>query len=514
MNIIDELYQDTEEYRDHLATVDKKGKRVWMYPKKPSGWFYKARTWVSFVLLGLLFGMPFMRVNGEPLLLFNVLERKFIIFSIVFTPQDMHLFALAMVTFMLFVVLFTVVFGRLFCGWICPQTIFMEMVFRKIEYWIDGDAGQQRKLAAAPWTGQKVFKRVSKYAIFYVIALLIANTFLMYIIGSDNVLHIATDPVGNHLGGFIALLAFSGVFFFVFTYMREQVCIAVCPYGRLQGVLLVPDSIVVHYDYVRGEPRGKISRQSSSVGSSTVGSLQSVKQSESPAVSAIQAATDCQLPTVELPTSKGDCIDCKLCVHVCPTGIDIRNGTQLECVNCTACMDACDDVMEKVHRPKGLIRYDSETSIKAGPVAGKKRKIFTTRVWAYTGVLVALIAVQVFLFATRSEVETVLLRTPGQLYQKVEGGYLSNLYNYEVINKTGQDIPSIEFKLVGAPDGRIKLVGDASTVVPKQGMVKGVMFIEMPQEKLQSRKTEIKIEVWSNGKLVDKAKTNFLGPVK
>jgi polyferredoxin len=514
MNIIDELYQDTEEYRDHLATVDKKGKRVWMYPKKPLGWFYKARTWVSFALLALLFGMPFIRVNGEPLLLFNVLERKFIIFSIVFTPQDMHLFALAMVTFMLFVVLFTVVFGRLFCGWVCPQTIFMEMVFRKIEYWIDGDAGQQRKLSAAPWTGQKIFKRVGKYAIFYAIALLIANTFLMYIIGSDEVMKIATDPIGKHVGGFIALLAFSGIFFFVFSYMREQVCIAVCPYGRLQGVLLVKDSIVVHYDDVRGEPRGKISRQSSSVGSSTVGSGQSVRQSDSlPAIASL-ADPDCQLTTDKLPTQKGDCIDCKLCVHVCPTGIDIRNGTQLECVNCTACIDACDSVMEKVHRPKGLIRYDSETGIKEGPKGGTRRKIFTTRVWAYTGVLTALIAVQVFLFATRTEVETVLLRTPGQLYQKVEGGYLSNLYNYEVINKTAKDFPNIEFKLKGAPNGRIKFVGDAATIVPKGGMLKGVFFIEMPENQLDSRKTKLEIEVWSNGKLVDEAKTNFLGPVK
>ena len=232
------------------------------------------------------------------------------------------------------------------------------------------------------------------------------------------------------------------------------------------------------------------------VGSSTVGSVQS------------------ESLTGELPTHKGDCIDCKLCVHVCPTGIDIRNGTQLECVNCTACMDVCDDVMEKVHQRKGLIRYDSETGIKEGPTGVNRRKIFTTRVWAYTGVLVALIALQVFLFATRSDVETVLLRTPGQLYQKVEGGNLSNLYNYEVINKTAKDIPNIEFKLVGAPGGRIKLVGDAATLVPKQGMLKGVFFIEMPENQLNSRKTKLEIEVWSDGKKVDDAKTNFLGPVK
>ena len=508
MNIIDEIYkEDTEEYRDHLATVDKSGKRVWLYPKKPKGRLYNARTWVSFAFLALLFGMPFIKVNGAPLLLFNILERKFILFSIVFTPQDLHLFALAMVTFMLFIVLFTVVFGRIFCGWVCPQTIFMEMVFRKIEYWIEGDTAQQRKLSAAPWTGQKIFKRTLKYIIFFAIAVLIANTFLSYIIGVENVIHIATDPVGKHLGGFIALLVFSGFFFLVYVYMREQICLAVCPYGRLQGVLLVPDSIVVHYDYVRGEPRGKISKHDSSVGNSTVGSGQSVRQPSSPAVSVNLAD-----PDWKLPTPKGDCVDCKLCVQVCPTGIDIRNGTQLECVNCTACIDACDDVMVKVNRPKGLIRYDSETGIKASGQPGYKRKIFTTRVWAYSGVLVALIAVQIFLFATRTDVETVILRTTGQLFQKVEGGY-TNLYNYEVINKTAQDITNIELRLKN-PGGKLNLVGDHVHTAPMQGMLKGVFFVEMPEDALKSRKTELEIEVLSNGKVVDVAKTNFLGPIK
>ncbi len=488
MNIIDELYkEDTEEYRDHLSTVDKSGKRVWLYPKKPSGWYYKARTWATFALLAVLFGMPFIKVNGEPLLLFNILERKFILFSIVFTPQDLHLFALAMVTLMVFIVLFTVVFGRIFCGWICPQTIFMEMVFRKIEYWIDGDAGQQRKLATAPWTGKKLFKRALKYVIFFAIAVLIANTFLSYVIGVDEVKKIITEPISMHTGGFVAMLIFSGIFFFVFAYMREQVCLVVCPYGRLQGVMLVPDSIVVHYDYVRGEPRGKIQKSPSVVGSVPLASAQ---------------------PTA----TKGDCVDCKLCVHVCPTGIDIRNGTQLECVNCTACMDACDDVMVKVNRPKGLIRYDSETGIQASRNPEYKRKIFTTRVWAYTGVLVALIALQTFLFAIRSEVETVILRTTGQLFQKVEGGY-TNLYNYEVINKTAQDITGIELRLKN-PGGKLNLVGDAANTAPKQGMLKGVFFVEMPANALESRKTELEIEVLSNGKVIDVAKTNFLGPVK
>ena len=362
---------DTESYRDHIATVDEQGKRIWIYPKKPTGKYYNFRTYVSWILLALLFGMPFIKVNGDPLFLFNILERRFILFSVVFTPQDMHLFALAMITLVVFIVLFTVVFGRLFCGWVCPQTIFMEMVFRKIEYAIEGDANQQRKLNIAPWTRDKAIKKISKHAIFYLIAILIANTFLAYIIGIDDLFEIISEPVSQHIGGFLALLIFSAVFYFVFARFREQVCIVVCPYGRLQSVMLVKESIVVAYDWIRGEPRGKIKKKKG--------------------------------PEAEQLPEPGDCIACKLCVQVCPTGIDIRNGIQLECVNCTACMDACDEVMEKVDRPKGLIRYDSISGIEQG-----NKKVLDTRVWAYSGVLLALIGLQIYLFSIRSDVEAVV----------------------------------------------------------------------------------------------------------
>jgi cytochrome c oxidase accessory protein FixG len=423
--------------------------------------------------------MPFIKVHGDPLLLLNILERNFILFGIVFTPQDLHLFALAMITLMLFIVLFTVVFGRLFCGWICPQTIFMEMVFRKIEYWIEGDANKQRKLAKSPWTSEKIFKKGLKTVIFFTIAVLIANTFLSYIIGVDQVIKIATEPIAQNLQGFIAMVIFSAIFYFVFAYMREQVCIAVCPYGRLQSVLLMKDSVVVGYDWVRGEPRGKIRKK------------RGAKLEE---------------PVLETP-KLGDCVDCKLCVQVCPTGIDIRNGTQLECVNCTACIDACDTVMEKVGRPKGLIRYDSLNGIEKGV-----RKIFTPRVFGYSSVLTLLIGLQVVLFATRTEVESVVLRTPGMLYQTVDDTYISNLYNYQIINKTTKDIADIEFKLIST-DGRIKVVGNVP-MAAKQSMAEGAFFIEMEKDKLTNRKTKLNIEVYSNGKLIDKAKTNFLGPFK
>ena len=501
--------QDQELYRDKIATVDQAGKRVWLYPKKPKGKLYNYRTVFSYILLAFLFGMPFIKVNGEPLLLFNILERKFILFSIQFTPQDFHLFVLAMITFMLFIVLFTVVYGRLFCGWICPQTIFMEMVFRKIEYWIEGDANAQRRLNKAPWDTQKIIKKGSKQAIFFAIAVVVANTFLAYIIGIEEVFRIATEPVSANLGGFVAMILFSGAFYFVFSYMREQVCIAICPYGRLQGVLLDQNSIVVAYDYVRGEPRGKIKKnRKAKVDNTPITSIQS---------DIAVANTAAGIPPIvdEKPLGKGpeaikkalgDCIDCKLCIKVCPTGIDIRDGTQLECVNCTACIDACDEIMEKVGREKGLIRYDSQAGIEEG-----KKKIFTPRVIAYTAVLSVLIIVNIVLLGSRSNIEAVILRTPGMLYQKVDETHISNLYNYQIFNKTKNTFP-IEFKIKGE-SGSIRPVGDINDT-KENGMTEGAFFIDMPNEALKSRKTKLTIEVYSEGELIDQVRTTFLGPVK
>lgn len=470
----DFTYQDTEDYRDSIATVDKDGKRIWVYPKKPKGKYTSARTYVSWVLLLFLFGIPFVKLNGEPFLLLNVLERKFIIFGLYFGPQDFNLLGLAMITLMVFIVLFTVVFGRLFCGWVCPQTIFMEMVFRKIEYWIEGDYTAQMRLNAAPWNREKIIKKVGKQVIFFLIAVLVANTFLSYIIGVEEVIKIASEPISMHLGGFTAMVLFSGAFYFVFSYMREQVCIAICPYGRLQSVLLDKNSIVVTYDHVRGEPRGRIKK---------------TKEPE-----AVAAAP------------QGDCIACNLCVKVCPTGIDIRNGTQLECVNCTACIDACDEVMEKVNRPTGLIRYDSLAGIEE-----QRQKIFTPRVIAYSAVLTVLLALNVVFLTGRTSVETLVLRTPGMLYQEVDETHISNLYNYQIINKTDEVFP-VSFKLA-SDIGRIKLVGNSPETKPND-MVEGAFFIEMERDKLDGRKNTIVIEVYSNDELIDRIETNFLGPAK
>ncbi len=469
-----------ESFRDHISTVDEKsGKRIWVYPKKPKGRFYRWRTWLSWVLLGFLFLAPFIKVNGHPLLLFNIIERKFILFGVQFLPQDFHLFVFAALTAIVFLILFTVIYGRIFCGWVCPQTIFMEMVFRKIEYLIEGDAKAQKRLAKAPWTAEKIFKKTLKIGIFFLIAVLIANVFLSYIIGVDQVLKIASEPISQHVGGFIAMLLFSFAFFGVFAYMREQVCVAICPYGRLQGVMINQDTVVIAYDFVRGEPRGKLRKG--------------------------QTDSDTQ--------KQGDCIDCKLCVQVCPTGIDIRNGTQLECINCTACIDACDAVMDKIGKPRGLIRYDSYNGIVRG-----EKKILTPRVIAYTVVLGLLILGNILLLSNRSQVETLLLRAQGQLYQHVDENYISNLYTYEVINKTEKAMP-VTFQLTESDREkmsgvRFRIVGDKQPVAEPGKAVKGVLFIDIPADQLQSRKTVLHIEVLSNGKIVDRTKTTFLGPIK
>lgn len=491
--------KDPRYFRDSISTVDEQGKRKWVYPKEPSGKFYNYRKIVSYILLVFLFTGPFLRINGQPVLLLNVLERKFVILGTTFWPQDFHLFGLAMITLVVFIVLFTVVFGRIFCGWICPQTIFMEMVFRRIEYWIEGSDSQQKKLSAAPWDMNKIIKRGGKLVIFFIISFIIGNTFLAYIIGSDEWIKLVTEPVSQNIGGFSAMMAFSAVFFFVFAYMREQVCVAVCPYGRLQGVMLDPNSIVVHYDFVRGEPRGKIRKAKNNKKKPTTAAPNPLLAIQD-AVS--EAAAIPEVANVEVPPL-GDCIDCGLCVKVCPTGIDIRNGTQLECVNCTACIDACDEVMVKVKRPTGLIRYASYNNIE------KQEKFsFTPRVTAYSVVLVGLIGLLGFLLSGRNPVEATVLRTPGKLFYEVGTDTISNLYNYNITNKT---VKAMDLTLkVKDEVGVLQMIGNPIITIEEQGIAKGSFFIKIPKDELKDRKTPLMIEVYQGDKLIETDGTNFL----
>lgn len=455
-----------ESFRDSIATIDEKGKRVWMFPQQPSGRYYNLRTLFTFFYLAVFFALPFIYVDGHPLFEFNVIERRFIFFGVIFWPQDFFIFVIGMLTFMVFIIVFTVAFGRVFCGWACPQTVFLEMVFRRIEYWIDGDFNEQKKLRKMAWTPEKMRKRALKHSIFFFIAFLIANTFLAYIISYKELFHIISEPLSQHLGGFIAILIFTGVFYGVFAWFREQACLIVCPYGRMQGVLLDKHSVVVAYDYVRGEPRGKF------------------KKNET--------------------TTRGDCVDCFHCVHVCPTGIDIRNGTQLECVNCTACIDACDHVMEKLDKPKGLIRYASESDIREG-----KHTRITPRKIGYSIVLTLLTGVLVTLLLTRSDMETTVLRAQGQIFQRQPDHRISNLYNLKLVNKTTHDIP-VTLKLE-SHKGEIKLVGDPILLKAESNGEKG-FFIILDSLTINQRKSNVLIGVYNGDKKVKTVKASFIAP--
>ncbi len=474
MRRMEDLYQIDQEYRNHLSTVDAKGKRVWVFPKKPEGKYHILRIFVAIMLLIFLFTGPFFKINGQPFMLINIFERRFIIFGTPFWPQDFHLFALAFISLVVFIVLFTVVFGRIWCGWACPQTIFMEIVFRKIEYWIEGDANQQRRLSKMPLNGEKILKKGLKHLLFFLISLIIAHLVMAYLIGLDEVKEVVSKSPLNNLAGFTGLIVFTILFYIVFAFLREQVCIALCPYGRLQGVFLGENSIAVMYDWLRGEPRGKL------------------KKNE-------KTQTD----------NLGDCIDCKRCVHVCPTGIDIRNGTQLECVNCTACMDSCDYVMQRIGRPKGLIRLASYNSIKSGI-----KNLINTRVIGYSILLLFLVVLQVYLLTTRVPVEITIVRIPGMLYQELDNNRISNLYTIQFVNKTFEN-KEITLKLPNIEEGRIKRVGDESLDIPANGNLEGVFFIEVPRNYIKSTKTSLIIEVLDeNLEVIDEVKTNFLGPLK
>lgn len=448
-------------------SVSASGKRRWLYPAVRKGRFYAYRSWLSYGYLALFFAGPFLRVGGEPLLLFNVMERHFVLLGQVFWPQDFFIFVLAMLAGIICIVLFTIAFGRIFCGWMCPQTIFMEMVFRKIEIWIEGDVKKRRKLDEGPWTTEKIIKKTAKHGVFLLLSFLIANTFLAYVIGSGGLMKIITEPVKLHLSGFISIWVFTLMFYLVYSQVREIVCTVICPYGRLQGVLTDKDTLTIAYNYKRGEPRGKISKKDDTI--------------------------------------KGDCVDCGLCVDVCPTGIDIRNGSQLECINCTACIDACNEVMGKIHRELNLIGFYSENTIKE-----KTRLSFTRRMKACSAVIIVLMVALSWFITQRSAIDVTVLRSAGILYQEQPGGMISNLYNADMINKTNR---RQQIRLVAAdPDIKIKYIQMPQTL-DKEASAKAVFFVMLPAKQIHTSKTVVQLKVIQNKNVLATINTTFVGPV-
>ena len=459
-----------ESFRDALASVHPDGRRKWVYARQPHGRYYRARTWVSWGLLGFLFAAPFIRVGSEPLILLNVLERRFVLFGIVFWPQDFYLVVLVALTGLLTLALATAAVGRVWCGWLCPQTIFMEMVFRKIEYLIDGSAAQQVRRAGLPWALDTVWRRVAKHAIFFGLSFAIANLFLAYIIGWPALATIVTDPLFAHPTGLLAITVFSLLFYGVFARFREQVCTLACPYGRVMSALIDRHTITVTYDTRRGEPRGRLTR-------------------------AVREGT--------AAAHHGDCIDCEQCVTVCPTGIDIRNGIQLECINCTACMDACDDVMRRLKRPAGLIRLTSDEAVRTG-----RAPWLTARVKAYAAVWLVLVTSVATVFASRPDLDVMILRQPGALYLPLEGGSGGNLYSVQIVNRTSRT-RTLEFRVTSPGGAAVTPLGPVGTT-PPHGLVEGRLLVALPAGAVSAASTPIRFEVRADGEVVDTIDSAFL----
>jgi cytochrome c oxidase accessory protein FixG len=463
--------EEHDTFRNELASVAPDGRRRWIYARQPSGRYYRARTILSWFLLAFLLGAPFIKVNGLPLMMLNVLERKFVFFGILFWPQDFYLVVLIALTVLVTLVLSTAAIGRVWCGWLCPQTIFMEMLFRKIEYAIEGTAAQQLRRNRGPWTGNRVLRTGAKHAIFFALSFLIANVFLSYIIGADVLWRIVTDPPSQHLGGLIAITVFSLVFFAVFARFREQACVLACPYGRVMSSIIDRHTVTVTYDAVRGEPRGKL----------------------------VAAAPAGQAP------ARGDCIDCHQCVTVCPTGIDIRNGIQLECVNCTACIDACDDVMTRVQKPTGLIRLTSHEAVLTG-----RLRWLTGRVMAYGAVWLVLVSTVTTLVASRPPLDVLVLRQPGTMFATLPNGDVSNFYNVQVFNRT-PDTVTFDISVI-EPAGATVAPLSLQPSVESHALVEGRLLLTMPKALAVGPGTSVRLRVRAHGETVQQVDTFFVGP--
>jgi cytochrome c oxidase accessory protein FixG len=450
-----------QDFRDRPNNIDATGQRKWINAKKPQGKWYLRRNFVGYLLLIFLVIAPFLKVNGHPFMLLDILNRKFFLFGQMVFAEDTYILALVMAVTVVSIVLFTVVFGRVWCGWACPQTLFLELIYRKIEFLFEGN-GRNSKRRRVPSDTSKI-RTLAKHTIFILISIFFTNVFLMWFIGPRHLFEIVTEPVGMHLVGFSIMLALSGFYYWIYASFREQVCTLFCPYGRMQGVLLDNNSISVIYDYKRGEPRNS------------------------------------------KVTEGGDCINCRQCVSVCPTGIDIRDGSQLECIHCAACIDECNLVMKKINRPYNLIRYDSVQGVENG-----KRKLLNARSVAYTSVLVVLMVILAFTVGKRTTIDVTLWRAQGTIYQQLDSETYSNIYQIMFLNK-GNEPLELTLRLLNIPNGEVS-IADGKVLLPPGGKMKEALIIKLKKNILTGKETECKIGLFSGDELKETVTTNFLGP--
>ena len=452
------------------SSINKDGSRNYVHPADVSGHFTTSRYAAFAVLIVIYLALPFIEIGGRPAVFLDVVHRRFYLFGAAFNAQDFWLvfFLLTGLAFVLIVL--TTMFGRVWCGYACPQTVFLEGVYRRVERFIEGPRAQRLKRNAGPWTRDKVFRKTAKHLSFALLAIFMSHFFLSYFVSLPSLVEMIGKSPSVHPEAFAWMFVMSVVLYGNFAWFREQLCMIICPYGRLQSTMTDRDTLVVGYDALRGEPRGKKRRG---------------KKGKDAA-------------------PKGDCIDCHRCVHVCPTGIDIRNGLQLECIGCFACIDACDTVMDKIGKPRGLVRYDSLNGLEGG----ERKKLLRPRLGLYLGVLPAWAVGMPFALQSHELFEANLLRPPGGVPFVVDDGVVQNTVQVHVVNKT--DAPRT-FLLVGASDD-LELVVPMPEVTLPGGQSRHVpLLARLPRESLRPGQ-EIRVEVRTEGEPTKVLAAPFLGP--
>ena len=439
-----------------LSTLNPDGSRRWLDPRLSRGRFLRARRAVAWLLLVLFTATPFLRVNGKPVLLLDVAAREFTVFGTTLLPTDTLLLALLLLVVFVTIFLLTALFGRVWCGWACPQTVYMEFVYRPIERLF------RKKSGATSAASQ-----VGKYAVYLLVSFVVANTFLAYFVGSDRLLEWMTGSPADHPGAFLIMAVVTALMLLDFAYAREQVCTLMCPYGRFQSVMLDRDSLIIGYDTARGEPRGPLRKR-------------------------------------EEPRERGDCVDCHLCVRTCPTGIDIRDGLQMECIGCAQCIDACDEVMDKIGRPRGLIRYSSQNAMETGA-----RRLLRPRVVIYPVVLVLLLTALFFAAKDRARVDLTFLRTRTTPYTVRDDGRVQNQVRVKLTNR-GEEPRRYRLSLAG--DGEL-ICPQQSIVLPPGDSASEGIFVILPRDRFERGRAAITLVVTDEVGTVERFEHHVLGPL-
>lgn len=449
-----------------LGSINADGSRKYIHPADVSGPFMFWRRVSALFLLVVYVALPWIPVNGYPAVFLDVAQRRFHFMGLTFATQDLWLgfFLITGLAFSLFYI--TALFGRVWCGWTCPYTVFLEHVYRRIERWIDGDAMARRRLDAAPWTAGKVFRRALKHGVFLLISTVIAHVFMSYFVSIKGLYGMMTQAPKEHFVAFGVVMFLTFALYGAFSWFREQFCVIMCPYGRLQSALTDDHSVIIGYDEKRGEPRGKAS-----------------------------------------DPNAGDCIACNRCVQVCPTGIDIRNGLQLECIGCAACVDACDSVMAKLERPRGLIRYDSHAGLHGG-----QTKLVRPRTIFYTVMLLMGVAAFSIALSSVKPIRASAVRMPGGAYYLTDGE-VRNQFFVRIINK-GNEPARLQMSLEGELPASVKVTGtDQILELPGMGEDQKALVISMPEADFKGR-TPFKVRVTDQetGTSVLTPQIELLGP--